>query len=159
MHYSTNFIKKLETEISTQSDKRKPKPNVIVKPSLLCSGTVRCRGGEMNTHIIVTFYTFSYTNSYSYNAWSRRRTTYFTNVLFSGIIAPLGAAASTMSSSTIDHSVFFQHNVKIKNGIPSVRSSSMSVCVCVCVMGMLCGTLHTDEYIIPLTFAEKIETV
>ena len=68
MHYSTNFIKKLETEISTQSDKRKPKPNVIVKPSLLCSGTVRCRGGEMNTHIIVTFYTFSYTNSYSYNA-------------------------------------------------------------------------------------------
>ena len=115
MHYSTNFIKKLETEISTQSDKRKPKPNVIVKPSLLCSGTVRCRGGEMNTHIIVTFYTFSYTNSYySYNAWSRRRTTYFTNVLLSGIIAPLGAAASTMSSSTIDRMYFFNTMLKSK---------------------------------------------
>ena len=111
MHYSTNFIKKLETEISTQSDKRKPKPNVIVKPSLLCSGTVRCRGGEMNTHIIVTFYTFSYTNSYSYNA--------------------------------INHIHRFRNH--------------MSVCVC-CVMGMLCGTLRTDEYIIPLTFAKKLET-
>ena len=33
----------------------------------------------------------------------------------------------------------------------------MSVCVC-CVMGMLCGTLRTDEYIIPLTFAKKLET-